>query len=124
VLEIKEHCNEHHNKFSLFCKDHECPCCGICTVETHRDCTGVTILQNLIKDVKTSDIFNEIEQLINEMTETIGKIRQTKENKSGAVGEQKIIVENEIPELRTKINNHLDTLQENLMKELTETESR
>ena len=93
-------------------------------METHRDCTGVTILQNLIKDVKTSDIFNEIEQLINEMTETIGKIRQTKENKSGAVGEQKIIVENEIPELRTKINNHLDTLQENMMKELTETESR
>jgi uncharacterized membrane protein YgaE (UPF0421/DUF939 family) len=58
------------------------------------------------------------------MTETIGKIRQAKENKSGAVGEQKIIVENEIPELRTKINNHLYTLQENLMKELTETEKQ
>jgi hypothetical protein len=28
-------------------------------VETHRDCINVTILENLIKNVKTSDIFNE-----------------------------------------------------------------
>jgi hypothetical protein len=31
VLEIKEHCNEHHEKFSSYCKEHECPCCGIVT---------------------------------------------------------------------------------------------
>jgi hypothetical protein len=29
VVEIKEHCNEHHEKFNLYCKEHECPCCGI-----------------------------------------------------------------------------------------------
>jgi hypothetical protein len=89
-------------------------------VETHRDCIDVTILENLIKNVKTSDIFNEIEQLISEMTEMIGNIRQNRETNAGAVREHKIIVENEIQELRTKINNHLDKLQENMMKELTE----
>ena len=93
-------------------------------VETHRDCIDVTILENLIKDVKTSDIFNEIEQLISEMTETIGNIRQNRETNSGAVREHKIIVENEIQELRTKINNHLDKLQENMMKELTEAQKQ
>jgi hypothetical protein len=35
---------------------------------------------------------------------------------------QKRIIENEIQELRTKINNHLDSLQENLMTELDEAE--
>jgi hypothetical protein len=35
--------------------------------ETHRNCLEVAILENIVKDVKTSDIFNEIEQLINEM---------------------------------------------------------
>ena len=124
VLEIKEHCNEHHEKFSLYCKEHECPCCGICMVETHRDCIDVAILVNLIKDVKTSDIFNEIEQLISEMTETIGKIRQNRETNSGVVREQQIIVENEIQELRTNINNHLDKLQENMMKELAEAQTQ
>jgi phosphoketolase len=46
-------------------------------VETHKDCSDVTILENIVKDVKTSDIFNEMGQLINEMTETIGKLDKT-----------------------------------------------
>jgi glutamine synthetase type III len=92
-------------------------------VEIHRDCVGVSILQNIVKDVKTSDIFNAIDQLINEMIETIGKIRQNREDNSNAVREQKIIIENEIREVRTNINNHLDKLQEDLMKELTEKEN-
>ena len=120
VFEIKEHCSEHNGKFQLFCNEHECPCCGICIMETHRDCQDVAIIESVVKDVKTSDIFNEIEELIREMTETIGNIRQNRETNSGAVREQKIIVENEIRELRTKINNHLDKLQEDLMTELTE----
>jgi hypothetical protein len=37
---------------------------------------------------------------------------------------QKQIIECEIRELRTKINNHLDKLQEDLMKELTEAETK
>jgi uncharacterized protein involved in exopolysaccharide biosynthesis len=86
------------------------------------DCSDVTILENIVKDVNPSDIFNEIEQLIIEMTEIFGKIRQNRETNSSAVREQKIIIENEIREFRTKINNHLDKLQEHLMKELTEAE--
>jgi Mg2+ and Co2+ transporter CorA len=89
-------------------------------METHRDCQDVAIIENEVKDVKTSDIFNDIEELIREMTETIGSIRQNREINSSAVREQHIIVENEIRELRTTINNHLDKLQEDLMTELTE----
>ena len=124
VLEIKEHCNEHHEMFNLYCKQHECPCCGICMVETHMDCSDVAILENIVKDVKTSDIFNEIEQLINEITEIIGKIRQNRETNGSAVRQQKIIIENEIREVKTKINNHLNKLQEDMMKELTEAEKQ
>ena len=124
ALEIKENCSAHNEKFNLYCKEHECPCCGICMMETHRDCLDVVILENLITDVKISDIFNEIEELISEMTEIISKIRQSRENNSGAVREQKMIVENEIRELRTKINNHLDKLQDDLMKELTKAENQ
>jgi hypothetical protein len=48
-------------------------------------------------------MFNEIEQLIDELIETIGKIRQNRETNTSAVKEQKILVENEIQELRTTI---------------------
>jgi hypothetical protein len=64
VLEIKEHCDEHHEKFNLYCKEHECPCCRICFVENHGDCKNVTILEKVIKNVKTSTMFTEIEHLI------------------------------------------------------------
>jgi hypothetical protein len=56
------------------------------------DCTDVTILENIIKDMKRSDIFNGVEQLISEMTETIGKLRQNRAINSSAVIEQKIII--------------------------------
>jgi hypothetical protein len=68
-------------------------------------------------------MFNEIERLIDELIETIGKIRQNRETNASAVKEQKILVENEIRELRRKIDKHLDKLQESLMKELTEKEN-
>ena len=124
VLEIKEHCNEHHEKFNLYCKEHECPCCGICNVENHKDCKEVTVLGNITKNVKTSTMFNETEHLIKEMFENIGKIRQNRETNSSSVKEQKRIIQNEIQELRTKVNTHLDMLQENLMKELIELEKQ
>jgi Skp family chaperone for outer membrane proteins len=49
---------------------------------------------------------------------------QHRETNSGAVREHKILVENEIQELRTQINNQLDKLQENMMKELTEAQKQ
>jgi hypothetical protein len=57
VLEIKEHCKEHHEKFNLYCKEHECTCCGICNVENHKDCKEVIVLGNITKNVKTSTMF-------------------------------------------------------------------
>ena len=122
VLEIKEHCDEHHEKFNLYCKEHECPCCRICNLENHKDCKNVAIMEEIIKNVKTSNMFTDIEYLIKEMIEIISKIRQNRDTNSSAVKDQKKIIENEIQELRTKINTHIDKLQEDLIKELTEAE--
>jgi DNA-binding beta-propeller fold protein YncE len=91
-------------------------------VENHSDCKDVAIIEEIIKNVKTSSMFTETEHWIKEMIENIGKIRQNSETNSSAIKQQKRIIENEIQEMRTKINNHLDRLQENLMTELDETE--
>ena len=107
VLEIKEHCNEHDEHFTLYCREHECPCCRICNLENHSDCKNVTILENIINNVKTSTMFTEIEHLIKNMIETIGKIRQNKETNSTFAKEQKKLIEIEIQKLRTEISNHL-----------------
>jgi predicted nucleic acid-binding Zn-ribbon protein len=60
-------------------------------------------------------MFTEIEPLIKEMIENIDKIKQNRETNISAVKEQKRIIEIEIQELRTKINTHLDKLQEDFL---------
>jgi DNA-binding beta-propeller fold protein YncE len=80
-------------------------------------------MEEIIKNVKTSSMFDETEHLIKEMIENIGIIRKNRGTNSSAVKDQKRIIENEIYVLRTKINNHLDKLQEHLMKKLTEAET-
>jgi chromosome segregation ATPase len=78
----------------------------------------------MVKNVKTSVQLNEVEQLIHELKKTVDKIRKDREKNLVDVSEQTRIVECEIRELRTKINNHLDKVQEDLMKELTEEETK
>ena len=120
VLEIREFCNEHKERLQLYCKEHGCPCCRICIVEDHSECKGFNILDKIVKNVKTSQTFNETEQIIDEMMENIHKIRQNRENNLITVTEQKRTIEQEIRELRGEMNNHLDKLQEDLLNELTE----
>ena len=91
-------------------------------MENHSDSKNVAIMETIIKNVKTSTTFTEVEYMINEMIETISKIRQNRYTNSSAVNDQKRIIENEIQELRTKINTHYDKLQEDLTNELTEAE--
>jgi hypothetical protein len=81
-------------------------------------------METIIKNVKTSNMFTEIEHLIKEMIETISKIRLNRDANSSVAKDQKRIIENEIQELRTKINTHLDRLQEQMMKELSEAEKQ
>ena len=38
VLDIKQFCQEHNEKFRFYCRKDECPCCDICMVEKHEDC--------------------------------------------------------------------------------------
>jgi hypothetical protein len=55
-------------------------------------------METIIKNVKTSTMFTEIGDLIKEMIENIGKIRQNRDTNSSAVKDQKRIIENEIHE--------------------------
>jgi hypothetical protein len=58
-------------------------------VENHSDCKNVAIIETIIKNVKTSTMFTEVEYLIKEMIENIGKIRQNRDTNSSGVKEQK-----------------------------------
>jgi hypothetical protein len=58
-------------------------------LENHKDCKVVTVLENIIKNIKTSNMLNEIERLIDELIETISTIRLNRETNASVVKEQK-----------------------------------
>ena len=96
TLSLNLNTNEHNERLQSYYKEHGCPCCRICIVEDHNECKELTVLENVVTNVKTSHYFKETEQLIGEMMENTLKIRQNRENNSGTVTEQKRIIENEI----------------------------
>ncbi|CAG2251392.1 unnamed protein product [Mytilus edulis] len=58
----------------------DCPCCNKC-VKSHNDCKGLTDINELTKNVKTSNAFYEIEQTLLEAAENI-KLIKTNLNQS------------------------------------------
>ncbi|CAG2232676.1 unnamed protein product [Mytilus edulis] len=124
VKKITENCDKHNEKYTIYCKRHECPCCGSCVVEDHIDCRDFVRLTNIIDKSKTSESLNEIEQSLSEMAENIERIRQNRENNMKTLSEKKQDIEKEIKETREKINNHLDKIQDAIMETLNTAEKK
>ncbi|CAG2216949.1 unnamed protein product [Mytilus edulis] len=123
ILKIATVCKIHNEKYELFCGKHDCPCCKKC-VKSHNDCKGLTDINELIKNVKTSNAFYEIEQTLLEVAENIKLIKTNRGDNLKSLEKQKREIEEEIKQTRTKINRHLDELQNDLLKELKATEEK
>ena len=79
-LEIKEFCEKHNEKYQMFCKSHDCPCCRKCIIKDHKECKDIDIIEDIIQDVKTSVSFDDLQQQLSVISKNIvsGKIdRQT-----------------------------------------------
>ncbi|CAC5357685.1 unnamed protein product [Mytilus coruscus] len=121
VLQISKICTKHNEKYELFCRKHDYPCCKKC-VKSHNDCKSLTDMNEIIKNVKTSNAFYEIEQILLEVVENIKRISTTREDNLVYLENKKREIEAEIKQIRTKMNRYLDKLQYDLMKELMATE--
>ena len=79
VLEITEYCDEHHES-SIYTVKNMSVCVGeFASWKKHSDCKNVTLMEEIIKNVKESTMFDETDHLIKEMIENIGKIRQNRD---------------------------------------------
>ncbi|XP_063396961.1 uncharacterized protein LOC134681316 [Mytilus trossulus] len=124
ILEITQTCQKHNEKYVIFCKKHDCPCCRRCVVETHDNCRELNAIDDVIRNVKSSSAFLEMEHMLAELSENLQRIRKDRQNNIKSLKENKTKIEREIKETRMLINNHLDKLQEILMKELYAAEEK
>jgi hypothetical protein len=122
IREIKEICEKHNEKYQMFCRSHECPCCRKCTIENHQDCKDVVIIEDIIQDVKTSVSFDDLQQQLSVISKNIQRIRENRQANVDLVKKQKERIEKDFRDLREAMNNHLDKLQEKLTRELMQVE--
>ncbi|XP_071123425.1 uncharacterized protein [Mytilus edulis] len=118
ILQITQYCIKHDKKYQMYCQKHECPCCSKCIVECHKDCQDFVKLDDAIHNVKTSNAMCELEETLVEVAGNLQKIRQHQQKNLTTLKESTKKIEKEIKTTKIKINNHLDKLQEDLMKEL------
>ncbi|CAC5389026.1 unnamed protein product [Mytilus coruscus] len=118
ILKITQTCSKHNEKYQIFCKKHDSPCCRRCVVETHDNCGELNAIDDLTQNVKSSNAFLEVEQMLAELSENLQRIRKGRQDNVKSLKENKTKIEKEIKETRILINNHLDELQESLIKEL------
>ena len=122
ILNIKEICEKHNEKYQMFCKSHDFPCCWKCTIENHKECKDVIIIKDIIQDAKSSVSFDDLKQRLSVISKNIKRIRENRQANVDLIRKQKEKIERDIGDLRETMNNTLDKLQETLMRELMEVE--
>ncbi|CAC5374904.1 unnamed protein product [Mytilus coruscus] len=122
VLEITQTCQKHKEQYQTFCKKHDCPCCRRCVIETHNECKDLTAIDDMVHNIKSSNAFLEIQKQVSELLENIKRVRNDRHKNLEYLKEERDMIVHDIEQTRKKINDYLDQLQENLIKELYVTE--
>ncbi|CAC5425071.1 unnamed protein product [Mytilus coruscus] len=122
ILAITQTCKSHNEKFHLYCHKHDCPCCKKCIVETHNECKELFDIDDVVKDVKSSNAFVDIELTLAEISENLKRIRKDREQNLTSIKETREKIDSEIKMTKLKIVSYLDKLQEKILKKLNKTE--
>ncbi|XP_063400250.1 uncharacterized protein LOC134684870 [Mytilus trossulus] len=122
IVKITDTCGNHNEKYTFYCKKHACLSCGSCIVENHMECRDFDKLTDVIQNTKHSNAFYELEQSLVELSDNIQIIRNDREHNLKRLSEKKMKIEEEVKQTRITINDHLDKIQDDIIKKLNETE--
>ncbi|XP_052073832.1 uncharacterized protein LOC127711760 [Mytilus californianus] len=119
IIDIRNRCEKHDEKYDFFCKFHVAPCCVKCIKDKHKVCRDLNPLVEVLRDIKTSakvSILDKELSILQENFEIIGKhlnskIANLQENKTESL--------NEIRNMRVSINNHLDEIEKKIVDDLS-----
>ncbi|XP_071123520.1 uncharacterized protein [Mytilus edulis] len=119
IANINLNCDEHDEKYLLFCKKHNAMLCRKCVIsENHAECKEICPVEDVIQNAKTSVAFTEIESSFQEMNENLKLILEEKQQNVSSLSDWKQKLESEISAIRRQINQHLDNIQDHFIAEL------
>ncbi|CAG2241842.1 unnamed protein product [Mytilus edulis] len=117
VSDLQPFCIDHNENYQHYCIKHECLICYKC-ITKHGKCDQVIPLEEVVSNVKTSELFRDLEQSLKDALENIKRIHEDRENNFKSFQTQKRKISMEIEKIKAQINQHLDELKEDFIKEL------
>ena len=124
ISEICHHCKDHDTKYTNFCQIHDMPCCPDCISTNHKECVGLLSIREIIKTSKTSTLLDDIEQSLTNIKYNIDNVIKNQEQNLSEIRQQRQIFHDQVKQMRVKISSHLDTLEQNILKELGDSEDK
>ncbi|XP_063400226.1 uncharacterized protein LOC134684847 [Mytilus trossulus] len=122
IANIELFCTYHNEKYLQYCVKHEVPICYKC-IKEHGNCGGLTLLEDLASEVKSSEVFRDMEQSLHDIIVNISRIRENRESNIITIKDKKKQIIEDVLRLKKEINLHLDKMQEDFMKELDKVEA-
>lgn len=121
VLKISDTCKIHdRQKLTFFCNIHDQLLCATCIPENHKDCDKVLTIDKASHGVKYGSTLSDLENKIKELKEIITEILRSKDLNTKSLNEQHEFISNEIERMRSKLNAHLNRI-ENELKNILQT---
>ncbi|XP_052236955.1 uncharacterized protein LOC127848500 isoform X2 [Dreissena polymorpha] len=112
-------CDVHsNNNLGMFCQDHSQLCCSDCVLMNHRQCSNLDLISESVKTLSV-----DIQQLSRKIQTTLSelnKFKRTQEASIPSVEGSYNEKQQEIREMRNKLNAALDELENTTLKELYE----
>ena len=121
VQTLKYHCEDHDELNQMYCPVHNRPCCIRCVLTAHKECSGAAPITDFISNVKSAPAMLDLEQTLKELGSFVKRLTDDKEENIQQILIRKKGICEEIHNLRKSLNDHLDQLQETLIRSINKT---
>ncbi|XP_076106113.1 uncharacterized protein LOC143074639 [Mytilus galloprovincialis] len=119
IVDIKNCCVKHDQKYDFYCKFHGDPCCVKCITDNHKDCRELNPLVEVLKDIKTSAKVSNMDKELNVLLENFDTVVKYLNSRIVTIQENKTESLKEIRNLRASIDKHLDELEQKIMDDIS-----
>ncbi|CAG2224087.1 unnamed protein product [Mytilus edulis] len=127
VQNSKLYCKTHDERYEYYCFEHDEPCCISCFNGVHSKCPYMSSLQNVVKNIKFSQEFCDLQRKILDLIHNISKVIADRRENLQELKNQKIKCRQAIRSARATVNAILDKMEHEITmkmyKEFAEKES-
>ncbi|CAC5356917.1 unnamed protein product [Mytilus coruscus] len=120
-VSISQVCEHHEENLEMFCKTHDEVLCMVCVPSKHKACSDVISISVASKNSRQSTASSDLEEAIGGTMLNVKQCITNCETATNKIEKQELAIKTTILKTRTKINSHLDKMQENLLFELRAT---